>query len=219
MDDEPKLTNREKVVRRRTELRETIRQAAIEEFALHGFAGASTLGIAQRAGLSKPQLHYYISSKEELYDEVLEHILIEWRRIYPPSIDPDHPADFIRDYVRRKIEYVIDNPSVSRLFANEVIAGAPFMSRRWGPFLANIRKQSKVIQSWVDEGLIKPVDPLLFQVHLWAVTQNYADFSAQVDALLQLRQGDKPDRAHIIEEVTTLFLRACGLDEKRTNTG
>lgn len=213
MDDEPKLTNREKVARRRNELRETIRRAAIEEFALHGFAGSSTLAIAQRAGLSKPQLHYYISSKEELYEEALEHILGEWRRIYPPAIDPDRPAAFIRDYVRRKIEYVLDNPSISRLFANEVIAGAPFMSRRWGPFLANIRKQGKVIQSWVDRGLIKPVDPLLFQVHLWAVTQNYADFSAQVGALLQLRPGEKADKAHVVDEVTTLFLRACGLDE------
>src|SRR3982751_1000027 len=48
-----------------------IRTAAVAEFSLHGLKGTSTQAIAARAGLTKPQLHYYIPGKEELYEELL----------------------------------------------------------------------------------------------------------------------------------------------------
>ena len=205
---------REKVVRHRKELRDTIRQAALEEFATRGFDGASTQSIAQRAGISKPQLHYYISSKEELYEEVLEHLIVGWREIYTVSMSESEPKKIIREYVRRKIEFGYQNPSAYRLYAIEMASGAPFLSKRWEPFLENVRRQAKVIQSWVDNRLIKPVDPVLFQVHLWAITQHYADFNIQVRALLKLKKDDVLDTEHIIDEATTLFLRVCGLADE-----
>lgn len=208
-----KMAHREKIVSRRKELRDTIRQAALEEFASRGFDGASTQSIAQRAGISKPQLHYYISSKEELYEEVLEQIILGWREIYSVSMSEGEPRKILREYVRRKIEFGYQNPNAYRLYAIEMASGAPFLSKRWEPFLENVRRQAKVIQSWVDNKLIKPVDPILFQIHLWAITQHYADFNIQVRALLKLKKDDVLDTEHIIDEATTLFMRVCGLAE------
>lgn len=210
MADSKEMNGREKVLDRRKKIRDAIRQAAIDEFAVKGFAGASTLAIAQRAGLTKPQLHYYISSKEDLYEEVLFHITEQWRNIFISSTEDD-PERVIREYIRRKLEFGRHNPNASRLFSNEVAAGAPFLRKHWQAAFDTTHEAARMIQCWVDRKLIKPVNPLLFQMHIWAVTQHYADYDAQIRFMLQVEDDYEPDFEQIVDEVTTLFLRGCGL--------
>ena len=62
--------------RKYTQVLAVIYQAAIEVFAADGPQGATTQAIADKAGLSKAQLHYYIESKEALYRQVLQLSLI-----------------------------------------------------------------------------------------------------------------------------------------------
>ena len=69
-----------KAKRSRMEVQDAIRLAAVTEFALHGLRGATTKSIAERAELSKAQLHYYIESKEALYIELLQLVVSEWSR-------------------------------------------------------------------------------------------------------------------------------------------
>ena len=76
------MSRRQDLVAKRAELKEEIHQAAILEFSENGLRGASTQGIADRASISKTKLHYYISSKEELYQEVLNKIVVSWEAIY-----------------------------------------------------------------------------------------------------------------------------------------
>ena len=115
---------------KRTRMRETIRDAAIREFARNGLSGTSTQAIADAAGISKAQLHYYISSKEDLYQEVLGHILAEWREIFLLSSNRDDPRTAIRTYIQRKIQQALDHPEISRLFAREMARGAPEMAQK-----------------------------------------------------------------------------------------
>lgn len=203
---------RDKVLERRRRIMESIRAAAIDEFAEKGLAGASTQGIAQRAGLTKPQLHYYITSKEQLYEDILLLILNEWEDIFLGASVENDPAKVIRHYIRRKLEYSQKNPKASRLFTTEIANGAPFLSRHWAKHVSSTDNAVKLIQTWVDEGRIKPVDPLLFQMHIWAVTQHYADFEAQVRSMMKLSPEEPLDRERIEKEVSALFLRACGLE-------
>ncbi len=93
--------------------------------------GASTQGIAHRAGLTKPQLHYYISSKEELYEDIIVYILEEWEDIFLGASTEDDPAKVIRQYIRAKLEYSQKSPKASRLFTTEIANGAPYLSRHW----------------------------------------------------------------------------------------
>lgn len=203
---------RDKVLERRRRIMDSIRAAAIDEFAEKGLAGASTQSIAQRAGLTKPQLHYYITSKEQLYEDILLLILNEWEDIFLGASVENDPASVIRHYIRRKLEYSQKNPKASRLFTTEIANGAPFLSRHWAKHVAATDNAVKLIQTWVDEGRIKPVDPLLFQMHIWAVTQHYADFEAQVRSMMKLGPNDPLDLERIEKEVSALFLRACGLE-------
>lgn len=52
--------------------RAKIMEAARDEFAAHGLAGARIEAIARRAGLSKQLLYHYFPSKEALFHEILE---------------------------------------------------------------------------------------------------------------------------------------------------
>ncbi len=206
------LTGRDKVLGRRRRILGAIRAAAIDEFAEKGLAGASTQGIAHRAGLTKPQLHYYISSKEELYEDIIVYILEDWEDIFLGASTEDDPAKVIRQYIRAKLEYSQKNPKASRLFTTEIANGAPYLSRHWKKHVSATHNAVKLIQSWVDDGRIKPVDPLLFQMHIWAVTQHYADFEAQVRNMMELGEDEPLDLERIEKEVSALFLRACGLE-------
>ena len=196
---------------RRQEIRRAILDAAIREFARNGLEGTSTQALADAAGLSKAQLHYYISSKEELYEEALLHIVAEWRNIFFVDEITTDPAHVIGSYIARKVHHAIEHPEVTRLFARELSRGAPVLRRHWATLKENVDRASALIEGWVERGLIAPVDPVLFQMHIWAVTQHYAEYEAQARYLLDLQEGEPLDTDRIAAEATRMFLMRCGL--------
>ena len=92
--------------------------------------------IAERARMSKPNLLYYFRRKEDIYRAVLEKTLADW--LAPlRGLDPEgEPLAEIENYVRAKMEMSRNNPKASRLFANEMLHGAPAI----GDFLAGPMK-------------------------------------------------------------------------------
>lgn len=197
--------------RRRTEIRRTILEAAIREFARNGLHGTSTQTLADAAGLGKAQLHYYISSKEELYEEAILHIIADWNDIFFADADSTDPARVIEHYIARKVRHAIEHPEVTRLFARELARGAPVLRRHWDTLTKNVDRASALIAGWCERGLIEPVEPVMFQMHIWAVTQHYAEYEAQARQLLGLREGEPLDAGRIAAEVTRMFLMRCGL--------
>ncbi|MEI4470707.1 TetR family transcriptional regulator C-terminal domain-containing protein [Frigidibacter sp. MR17.24] len=172
---------------------EAILEAALEVFSTHGFRGATLDQIADHAGLSKPNLLYYFPSKEAMHVAVLTRLLADW--LAPlRAIDPSgEPRDEILGYVRRKLQLSRDYPRESRLFANEVLQGAPRLTGIIGGELkALVDEKAAVIRGWIAEGRIAPVHPhhLIFSV--WALTQHYADFDAQVRSVLGPVEGQDP---------------------------
>jgi TetR/AcrR family transcriptional regulator len=165
--------------------REVIVAAALDVFAARGFRGATLDRIAAAAGLSKPNLLYYFASKEAIYLALLEGLLDTWLaplRALDPTGDPQTQ---ILGYVRRKLDLARDFPRESRLFANEILQGAPHL----GPTLetdlrALVAEKAAVLQGWMDQGRIAPSDPTHLIFAIWALTQHYADFDHQVRAVL-----------------------------------
>ena len=200
--------------KKRKEIHAAIHNAAIQEFSRNGLAGTSTQAIAQTAGLTKAQLHYYISSKEELYQQVLRDIVEQYKNIFFLSASHDDPARTIAGYIDRKLRHALEYPELSRVFANEIARGAPEMAFHWEGLKTSVEEANRVIQDWVDSGRIAPVDPLLFQMNMWAVTQHYAEYEAQVRIVTGTPEGTPLDAERIIAEATQLFLRRCGLHSK-----
>ncbi len=165
--------------------RETILEAALEVFSQHGFRGATLDMIAGAAGLSKPNLLYYFPSKEAIHVTLLSQLMDTW---LDPLRDLDasgDPVEELRAYVRRKLQMSRDFPRESRLFANEIVQGAPRMQEGLETELkALVDEKAQVIRGWIAEGRIADVDPHHLIFSIWALTQHYADFDAQVRAVL-----------------------------------
>jgi AcrR family transcriptional regulator len=196
---------------KRKQTKASIRLAALEEFACNGLLGTSTQAIAKRANISKPTLYYYISSKEELYQDILESILSKWGTLFFDIDNQDDPKRVISKYIETKIRHALDNPLECRFFSQEISRGAPVLRPHWEQSKQASLRASKVIESWVETGKIKPVDPMVFQMELWAVTQHYADYEAQSKFFLGLDPNMPLDADRLIKQAQILFLRGLGL--------
>lgn len=204
-----RAASRQNPTRIQREKTEAILAAALDVFATHGFRGATLDQIAEAAGVSKPNLLYYFASKEEVHRLLLERQLDAW--LDPlRQLDPDgDPAAEIAAYIRRKLGMARDFPRESRLFAGEILQGAPHIADLLGgPLKALVDEKAAVIAAWAAAGRIAPVDPHHLIVSIWAVTQHYADFDAQLNALLG------PDHANRLAQaeafLTGLYQRGLG---------
>lgn len=190
--------------------------AALEVFSQYGFRGATLDRIAGAATMSKPNLLYYYKSKEEIHVALLTGLLDVWlaplREIRPDG----EPAAEIGSYIRRKLESSRAFPRESRLFANEILAGAPHI----GEFLQSELKQlvdekAAILQGWIDDGRLAPCDPRHLLFAIWSTTQHYADFSVQVRHILGLTPGDMTYYDEAAQMLDTLFLGRLVTPEAR----
>jgi TetR/AcrR family transcriptional regulator len=165
--------------------RKAILEAALAIFSARGFGGATIDRIAERAGMSKPNLLYYFPSKEALYVAVLEDTLDEWLEPLA-ALDPaGDPVAELSRYISVKLEMSRTRPEASRLFANEILHGAPAIGDILrGPMKALVDEKAGVVAEWIAAGRLAPVEPRHLIMMIWAVTQHYADFDVQVRAVL-----------------------------------
>lgn len=191
---------------------EKILKAAESVFAKKGFAGASTAEIARKAGVPKANLHYYFRTKQDLYGSVLDAILEVWLDALDEELVAEaDPATALGNYIARKMAASRDAPEPSRLWAIEVIGGA----RHVQPFLRNrlrrlVKEKSLVIEDWIAAGKMKPVDPAHLLFMLWAATQTYADFAAQIAAVLDRKTLDDGIFAAATQTITDLVINGTG---------
>lgn len=199
-------------IRQANELR--ILAAAEKVFARAGFGGATMAAIAEASGLPKANLHYYFGSKEVLYRTVLAQILSDW--LLPTAcITPDaEPRAAIEQYIRAKMALAKDRPDGSKVFANELLHGAPVIKALLETDLRHlVRSKAAVIDGWVAAKQMAPVNaPHLFFT-IWAATQTYADFDVQVSAVLGRHKLTAKDHVDATEHVVALILRGCGLQK------
>jgi TetR/AcrR family transcriptional regulator len=174
--------------------------AALEVFSAFGYRGSTVDQIAERASMSKPNLLYYFRRKDDIYRAVLEKTLADW--LAPlRGLDPEgEPLAEIARYIRAKMAMSRDNPKASRLFANEMLHGAPaigdFLS---GPMKVLVDETAHIIKTWITRGQIAPIDPYHLIFTIWAMTQHYADFDIQIRAVLGA------DSDHFSDAETTII--------------
>lgn len=168
----------------RAENERLIREAGERIFAQHGFRGATMQMIADQAGLPKANLHYYFDSKEKLYRCVVEKIFEIWLQAASSFENSDEPKEALKLYIYEKMQISRRHPYGSKVWANEVMQGAPIIQdfletqlRSW----TDGRIES--IQAWIAAGKIRSVEPRWVMYMIWATTQHYADFGHQIETL------------------------------------
>jgi len=173
-------------VKRRDKAESAILAAATRLFAERGFEGTSIAAVGEHAGISKQNLLYYFPTKQDLYRRVLDDVLDDWLERMQHLAEADGaPADVLRAYVSAKLRFSREQPWASRVYAMEVIGGAAFygaqIRERVVPLL---RRDIEVFERWIREGRIAPVNATHLLFALWAMTQSYADFAAQMALVL-----------------------------------
>ncbi len=164
---------------------DAILEAALEVFSQAGFRGATLDQIAEGAGLSKPNLLYYFPSKEAIHAALIEGLLQVWLDPLRALDAGGDPLTEILGYMRRKLELSRDFPRESRLFANEMLQGAPRVQSALQEDLKPlVDEKAAVVAGWIAAGRLAPVDPHHLIFSIWATTQHYADFDVQVRAVL-----------------------------------
>ena len=191
-----------------TKNREKIKQAALTVFAEHGLRGATIDKIGEVSGMTKPNILYYYGSKDEIYSDVLNGLLDVWLEPLRQITEHGNPLDEILNYVRRKLKMSQTRPLESKLFATEILHGAPLTNKVLGTSLKElVDAKVELIQSWSDRGAIANVDGYHLLFSIWSMTQHYADFDIQVKAILS-HQNDTEIYASAEEFLISFFTRA-----------
>ena len=209
MSDDPRPARRNAI---RAQNETLILQAAEKVFAEAGFGGATMQLIADMAGLPKANLHYYFATKEELYRRVVQTIFEVWLKAAEAMDGTDDPAAGIGAYIEAKMEISRRHPNGSKVWASEVMHGAPVIQdylettlREW------TAGRAALIQRWIDEGKMTPVDPEHLLYMLWATTQHYADFGHQIETLNGGRPLTDAQWRAATESVKAMVLRGIGV--------
>jgi TetR/AcrR family transcriptional regulator len=199
---------------RRTEIRQQnetlILQAAEKVFAEAGFGGATMQLIADMAGLPKANLHYYFPTKEDLYRRVVQDIFEIWLHAAETMDQAPGPVEGIGAYIQAKMEISRRHPNGSKVWAFEVMHRAPVIQDYLETTLrAWTTGRVRLIERWIAEGKMEPVDPEHLLYMLWATTQHYADFGHQIETLNAGPLSDD-DWQKATESVKSMILRGIG---------
>ncbi|MEN8831687.1 TetR family transcriptional regulator C-terminal domain-containing protein [Pacificibacter sp.] len=165
---------------------ETILEAALNVFSQYGFRGATLDQIALESGLSKPNLLYYFPSKVAIHRALLDRLMANWLAPLRKLDEQGDPIEEIVDYALRKLDMAREFPRESRLFANEIVQGAPNISDKIeGELKTLVDEKTQVIKGWSDAGRVAEIEPYHLIFSIWATTQHYADFDAQIRGIIQ----------------------------------
>jgi TetR/AcrR family transcriptional regulator len=168
----------------RAENERLILEAAEAIFAEAGFKGATTAEIAARAGVPKANLHYYFPTKAALYRAVIERVLTAWLAAASCFDESDDPKDALARYINAKMDLARSMPLSSRIWAAEIMRGAPAIQDFLDTTLSEwVASRSKVVRRWIAGKKIRPIEPKYLFYMIWATTQQYANAAHEMASL------------------------------------
>jgi TetR/AcrR family transcriptional regulator len=172
--------------------RAAILQAAIDEFAEHGIAGARTDAIARAARVNKALLYYYFKDKEALYQAVLDHVFSGLRDTVVPILNTDlPPRQKMLRYLGAYFDYIAANPRFPRVVQGEWIRTGSQQVGRMKRVAQNYfhpiyQKLGDVLREGIAKGEFRPIDPMHFVPSMVAVIVFYFSAAPVIKALMKV---------------------------------
>ncbi|MGO4872402.1 MAG: TetR family transcriptional regulator C-terminal domain-containing protein [Roseiarcus sp.] len=168
----------------RQENERVILAAAEAVFAEQGFGGATMAAIAARAGVPKPNVHYYFPTKEKLYRAVVERVLTAWLEAASSFDTSEDPAEALTSYIGAKMDLARAMPLSSQIWASEIMRGAPVIQDFLDTQLTQwVRSRERAVKKWIAAGKLKPIEPRVLFYMIWATTQHYANAAHEIATL------------------------------------
>jgi len=150
------------------ESRAAILQAAAEEFAAHGVAGARTDAIAREARVNKALLYYYFKDKETLYGAVLDNAFSGLKKAVFRVLDSElPPGEKIMAYSGAYFDFIASNELYPRLMQREMMRAREGHSQHIEKVVKNyiqpiFVRVSEVLREGIAKGEFRPVNPAHF---------------------------------------------------------
>ena len=150
------------------ESRAAILQAAAQEFAQYGIAGARTDAIAREAHVNKALLYYYFTDKETLYGAVLDSVFLGLRTAVFRVLDTDQPPrEKMIAYAGAYFDFIASNQMYPRLMQREMMRARDGQSQHIDKVIKNyiqpiFMRVSEVIRKGIEDGEFRPVNPVHF---------------------------------------------------------
>lgn len=197
---------------KRSQNQKIILAAAEKVFAEAGYAGATTQLIADVANLPKANIHYYFKTKEDLYRQVVYNIFDIWMEAASAFDTELGPREALSRYIDKKMDLARTHPYGSKVWAAEIIHGAPIIQDYLeGQLLEWSQDRSKHIQRWIENGEMDPIDPAHLLYMIWSTTQHYADFGHQIETLNAGKPYSDAQWQIAKFSVKTIILKGIGL--------
>jgi TetR/AcrR family transcriptional regulator len=198
---------------RRLDKEQAILREAEAQFARGGYEGTSLEAIAAALGMSRHHLLYYFPSKTTLYRRVIDEVMTQWLEGMGALAVGDDPGAALKRYIGAKLRASAERPDGSRVFTQEVMAGAPryrdALVERVGPVL---KTDVRVFERWARAGRIRKLPFVHLMFVLWAATQAYADLAPQFALLLGKEALDDQDFAAAQAVIERLVLAGLGVE-------
>ena len=150
------------------ESRAAILQAAAQEFAEHGIAGARTDAIARAAKVNKALIYYYFRDKETLYGAVLDSAFSGLKTTVFRVLDSElTPREKILAYVGAYFDFIASNQNYPRLMQREMMRAREGESAYIDNVIRNyiqpiFRRVGEVLRQGTAAGEFRDVDPAHF---------------------------------------------------------
>lgn len=192
--------------------KEKILQAAKREFAENGFAGTKLDSLARRAGVNKALVHYYFTSKEELYRQVHIRFLGMGQRndffvVFPPvSLTPSQRL-YIIIYYLIKIHLKMRDRDLFRIVFWDILEGSRFCTEALREHrVPQVRIIERLVNEGIEAGEFDIPNPRLFVMFLLSFMDLYVMESEIFGEQEMFRElyGDSSD-----EEILNFTLHAA----------
>jgi len=195
--------------------RGAILEAALQEFAAEGVAGARTDAIARAAGVNKALLYYYFHDKESLYGAALDHAFSRVAHAIEQALELElPPREKILAVAGAHFDVISQSPVFPRLVQREMMragrAGSPHIRQLAERFMKPTQMRlAALVQEGIAAGEFRPVDPLHFVLSMVALNVFYFS-SAPVVAHITQKDPLSPEMI-AARRKAVLDLLAAGL--------
>ncbi|WP_378143974.1 TetR family transcriptional regulator [Cnuibacter sp. UC19_7] len=177
--------------------------AAIDEFAANGIAGARVDRIAEMAESNKALIYSYFGNKEELFAQVLQ------KRLTDLAEAVELRPDAVPDYIGELFDFMVANPDVLRLVQHETAHFPPSAAPHREERAAHYADKVTAVATAQDAGSIDPgLDPRFIVLSLIGLVSWFVA-APQITEMVLAREVD-PEvlaayRAHLIEMATRML--------------
>jgi len=186
--------------------REMILEAALAEFAEHGYAGATTASIARRVGVTQPLVHYHFGSKEALWrttvDALFTKMIGHLRKVSKDVGSADSGASLV-ELAFGFMEFAVANPEFARILNHEGVVAGPRLTwlvdqylrpvfDRWGGYLQGLKAS----------GLVRDIPSPYVLFAFFGAAQQFFDLAPLVRELY----GIDPRDSTVAHEYTSALI-------------